>query len=74
MELSAQEHREIEEVSKELGITIEDEGYSDYCGTQVYKLWPEGGEANAKKFFEALKGKGFSEPKCFRETCMICLR
>jgi len=74
MELSSQEHREIDEVSEETGIKIEDAFYSEHYGTQVYKLWPDGDENNAKIFWEALKRKGFKEPKCFRETCMICLR
>ena len=74
MELSQQEHREIDEVSEETGIKIYDSGYSEYYGTQVYKVWPEGDKKKAKIFWEALKQKGFKEPKCFIDNCMICLR
>ena len=70
MELSNQEHREIEEVEKETGIIIDDPFYGDYYGHPVYKLWTESDEAS-ETFHKALIKKGFNPQKVFREHKMI---
>lgn len=64
MGFGSDKEKQLEKTAEELGIELDDGGYRDEHGIEVYKVWTDSKE-NSKKLYDVLITRGFSRNRTF---------